>query len=198
MENKCRVVRGDAIAYKVWMDLRVAADTLETTLGVRVRLAIVVAGPVADRMVLATERTLAVEMPKLELRVVRLTAEATTADLVRAVDDLSNDESVHAISVQLPLPDGVHTSAVLRALPAHKDADGLSDANFKGTPGSPGHRGAGHGASCSPCAAPPLPAVEQSSASRLVGLSPCHRPRLAPWRCSGGSTRASRASTSSS
>ena len=60
---------------------------------------------------------------------VTLPGTASTADIVAAVAALNADSRVHGILVQLPLPAGVDEAAVLSAISASKDADGLHPAN---------------------------------------------------------------------
>lgn len=57
---------------------------------------------------------------------VRLPAGATTADVVRAVEEANRDPGVHGILVQMPLPSQVDALQVLAALDPKKDVDGLT------------------------------------------------------------------------
>ena len=47
------------------------------------------------------------------------------ADLLALVDKLNNDDSVHGILVQLPLPDHINEEAVLNSINFDKDVDGF-------------------------------------------------------------------------
>jgi methylenetetrahydrofolate dehydrogenase (NADP+)/methenyltetrahydrofolate cyclohydrolase len=60
----------------------------------------------------------------MQLDIVRLPDNATTADVVKAIGEPGAD----AVIVQLPLPDSIHTQEVLDAIPVEKDADVLSRA----------------------------------------------------------------------
>jgi len=57
-------------------------------------------------------------------------ADSTTAQLVALVRELSADDDVDAILVQLPLPGQVDQDQVIDALDPAKDADGFHPANF--------------------------------------------------------------------
>ncbi|HVW71906.1 MAG TPA: bifunctional 5,10-methylenetetrahydrofolate dehydrogenase/5,10-methenyltetrahydrofolate cyclohydrolase [Candidatus Paceibacterota bacterium] len=63
----------------------------------------------------------------MQLDVLRLPDTATTEDVIAAV----RQEGTDAVIVQLPLPAGIDTGAVLDAVPAAKDADVLSHATRK-------------------------------------------------------------------
>jgi methylenetetrahydrofolate dehydrogenase (NADP+) / methenyltetrahydrofolate cyclohydrolase len=59
----------------------------------------------------------------------RLPVTATTAQLLKLVEELNNDSNVHGILVQLPLPQGVDANAVLAAISPDKDVDGFHAVN---------------------------------------------------------------------
>lgn len=59
----------------------------------------------------------------------RLPAAATTAELMALVQQLNANPEVHGILVQLPLPAGVDSAAVLAAIDPAKDVDGFHAIN---------------------------------------------------------------------
>jgi methylenetetrahydrofolate dehydrogenase (NADP+)/methenyltetrahydrofolate cyclohydrolase len=58
-----------------------------------------------------------------------LPATATEAEILAEVEALNGDGAIHGILVQLPLPAGVDSEAVIRAIEPAKDADGLHPDN---------------------------------------------------------------------
>jgi methylenetetrahydrofolate dehydrogenase (NADP+)/methenyltetrahydrofolate cyclohydrolase len=56
----------------------------------------------------------------------RLPGDTGTAELVALVGELNARPDVHGILVQLPLPDGIDTDAVIQAITPGKDVDGLT------------------------------------------------------------------------
>jgi methylenetetrahydrofolate dehydrogenase (NADP+)/methenyltetrahydrofolate cyclohydrolase len=58
-----------------------------------------------------------------------LPATTTQAELLALVRDLGRNPEVHGILVQLPLPKGLASDAVIDAIPPAKDADGLHPVN---------------------------------------------------------------------
>ena len=56
--------------------------------------------------------------------VIRLGADTTQGELLTIIHRLNNDETVHGILVQLPLPDGLDEYAAIRAIDPAKDVDG--------------------------------------------------------------------------
>lgn len=59
----------------------------------------------------------------------RLAAGTSTAELIRLVQELNSRKDVHGILVQLPLPPGVDSAAVLAAIDPAKDVDGFHAIN---------------------------------------------------------------------
>ncbi len=68
-----------------------------------------------------------------------LPATATQAEVEDVVRELVADDAVHAILVQLPLPDGLDPEPVLDLIPPEKDVDGLTERSMgrlvRGRPG---------------------------------------------------------------
>jgi methylenetetrahydrofolate dehydrogenase (NADP+)/methenyltetrahydrofolate cyclohydrolase len=69
---------------------------------------------------------------------VELPKEATTGQVLEAVTQLNNDEDIHGILVQLPLPKYVDNQRVIAAVRPDKDVDGFNPFNlgllFSGRP----------------------------------------------------------------
>lgn len=59
----------------------------------------------------------------------KLPAETTEQELLNLVDRLNNDPKIHGILVQLPLPDHINETKILRAVIPHKDIDGFHPYN---------------------------------------------------------------------
>ncbi len=60
----------------------------------------------------------------------KLPAETTEQELLNLVDRLNNDPNIHGILVQLPLPDHINETKVLRAVSPLKDVDGFHPYNI--------------------------------------------------------------------
>ncbi len=54
-----------------------------------------------------------------------LPSSATEDDVVRTIESLNGDDSIHGIIVQLPLPDGLDADRIIAAIDPKKDADGF-------------------------------------------------------------------------
>jgi len=120
---------------------RVAAEVVALVAehGVKPGLAVVLVGddPASQIYVRSKgEQTLAAGMHSATYL---LSAEVTQEDVVALVKRLNDDPAIHGILVQLPLPAGLDSAAVIAAIDPDKDVDGLTVVNAgrlaNGTPG---------------------------------------------------------------
>ncbi len=92
-----------------------------------------------SRVYVSSKRKKAVEAGLLS-RHVELGADVSQAEVEGAVAELVDDPTVHGILVQLPLPEGLDTEAVLNLIPPEKDVDGLTERSMgRLMRGKPGH-----------------------------------------------------------
>jgi methylenetetrahydrofolate dehydrogenase (NADP+)/methenyltetrahydrofolate cyclohydrolase len=59
----------------------------------------------------------------------RLAATATEGDIAAVIDQLNADADVNGILLQLPLPAGLNSDALIQRIVPHKDVDGLTISN---------------------------------------------------------------------
>ncbi len=59
----------------------------------------------------------------------KLPVETTEEELLSLVDNLNKDNNIHGILIQLPLPDHINETKVLRAVSPDKDVDGFHPCN---------------------------------------------------------------------
>lgn len=124
------MIDGKAIAARVRAQIaREAAEFTERT-GVFPGLSVVLVGddPASATYVSAKEKA-AVEAGFLGSSV-RLPSDSTQDEIVAAVSKLNEDERVHGVLVQLPLPRRIDAGAVVASIDPGKDVDGLHPFNF--------------------------------------------------------------------
>ena len=122
-----RIIDGKALAAT--LRARVAAQVAALAGTVRPGLAVVLVGedPASAVYVRNKNReTGAAGMASFEHR---LPADTPEAELLALVESLNRDPAVHGILVQLPLPDGIDSARVLRAIDPAKDVDGFHPEN---------------------------------------------------------------------
>ena len=119
------VIDGKAVAAEVIETVKNASHTLKTETGVTPGIAVVIVGEdPASQVYVASKGRKAREcgFHSVEHTLPESTSEA---DLLRLVEDLNNDPSIHGILVQLPLPSHIDESLVIQKINPEKDVDGF-------------------------------------------------------------------------
>jgi methylenetetrahydrofolate dehydrogenase (NADP+)/methenyltetrahydrofolate cyclohydrolase len=97
--------------------------------GIQPHLAVVLVGENPASKVYVASKIKTCESLGIKSTYEKLTAEATTEDILNVVQKLNEDAAVHGILVQLPLPKHVNESAVIHAIDPDKDVDGFHPVN---------------------------------------------------------------------
>ncbi len=123
-----RILDGKSIAAAVLEECRAEAAELISK-GITPGLAVVLVGedPASKVYVGSKVRTCA-DLGFHSLKI-ELPAETTQAELLKVVEDLNNDPTIHGILVQSPPPKHIDEEAIVRALDPRKDVDGFHPEN---------------------------------------------------------------------
>ncbi|MDR3506813.1 MAG: bifunctional methylenetetrahydrofolate dehydrogenase/methenyltetrahydrofolate cyclohydrolase FolD [Caulobacteraceae bacterium] len=128
--NEANVIDGVAFSAKVRAKIADEVAALKRDHGLKPGLAVVLVGEDPASQVYVRnkgEQTLEAGMHSLTLR---LPAETTQAALLKVVDDLNKDPTIHGLLVQFPVPDHIDPLVVQAAINPDKDVDGLSPVNI--------------------------------------------------------------------
>lgn len=122
------IMDGKGLAKKMQdqMKKQVAALTAE---GKTPGLCVILVGEDKASQVYVRNKEKQSEAMGMNSRVVRLAADISEADLLAEVEKQNQDESMHGILVQLPLPKHIDEQKVLRAIRYEKDVDGFHPMN---------------------------------------------------------------------
>jgi methylenetetrahydrofolate dehydrogenase (NADP+)/methenyltetrahydrofolate cyclohydrolase len=120
-----QVLDGKAVASTVRAEVKARVDALRAR-GVEPGLGVILVGDDPASQVYVRNKGRAAREVGIQAQERRLPASSTTTDVVNAVSAWAGDNAVQGILVQMPQPPQVDGSAVLAAIPAHKDVDGLS------------------------------------------------------------------------
>ncbi len=120
-----RVIDGKAAAAA----LRAEVAGRVATLSFRPGLAVVLVGDHAASAVYVRNKDRAAQEAGLQVQTVRLPADTTETTLLQVIAGLNADPEVDGILVQLPLPDGMDSRAVIEAIDPAKDVDGFHPLN---------------------------------------------------------------------
>jgi len=123
------IIDGKALAEKLRLEIAsdVSAFTSET--GITPRLAAVLVGDDPASAVYVRNKERACAKVGIGSTLHRLPAETTQAELLKLIGQLNDDDSVHGILVQLPLPVQILEKTVLDAVSVMKDVDAFHPEN---------------------------------------------------------------------
>lgn len=123
------IIDGKQMAASVIKQVMHAATQLETEVGTKAGLAVVIVGddPASHTYVSAKSR-MAKECGFTSIQHT-LPAETGQTELLALVEALNADPAIHGILVQLPLPGHLDSDAVLQSIRPEKDVDGLHVVN---------------------------------------------------------------------
>jgi methylenetetrahydrofolate dehydrogenase (NADP+)/methenyltetrahydrofolate cyclohydrolase len=119
-----RLIDGKAIAQELRAELAIRVARLRDA-GVVPSLAVVIVGEDPASQVYVRNKTFACEAIGMRSQTHRLSAQTTQAQLIAFVERLNEDDTVHGILVQMPLPAHLDKHAVIEAISPDKDVDGF-------------------------------------------------------------------------
>ena len=120
------IIDGAAISKSLKAEVKeAAARVTQMRDGVPPGLGVVIVGERKDSQSYVRSKAKAGAAAGLRTDTVALPETATQTEILSAVEALNQDEGIDAILVQLPLPDGIDSAAVIDAVDWQKDADGF-------------------------------------------------------------------------
>ncbi|MFD1955851.1 bifunctional methylenetetrahydrofolate dehydrogenase/methenyltetrahydrofolate cyclohydrolase FolD [Paenibacillus thailandensis] len=119
-----QVIEGKKISDQIREEIKAEASRLIAK-GIVPGLAVVLVGDDPASKVYVGSKEKACQQLGFYSEVHRLPAETTEAELLALIDKLNNQESIHGILVQLPLPKHINEKAVIDAIRVEKDVDGF-------------------------------------------------------------------------
>ena len=119
-----QIIDGFEIARQVREDVAKQTASLKEK-GITPCLAVILVGenPASVSYVTGKEKALA-EVGMAD-RSIRLPENTTEDELLKIIDELNHDKTVHGILVQLPLPKHIDENAIIHAIVPEKDVDGF-------------------------------------------------------------------------
>lgn len=119
------VIDGKQTAKNVRAEIKAEVEAYERVTGGKVGLAVVLAGNDAASKIYVNNKIKACEEVGIRSFAHYLPEDVSQKQLLNFIDALAQDENVHGILVQLPLPSHIDERAVLAAIPNEKDVDGF-------------------------------------------------------------------------
>ncbi len=123
-----RIIDGKALSDAVKTEVGLRVSALKER-GITPGLAVVLVGEDPASQVYVRNKAAACEKAGLHSRVIRLDGDITEAALLDVVRELNDDDTMHGILVQLPLPRHMNAARVIETIAADKDVDGFHISN---------------------------------------------------------------------
>jgi len=123
------IIDGKKVAADIRAELKVKVQKLqEEGTGVPGLVAILVGEDPASKVYVGMKQKACDEVG-LYSKLDRLSAETTESELLELIDQYNNDDKIHGILVQLPLPKQINEDAIIEAISPSKDVDGFHPIN---------------------------------------------------------------------
>jgi methylenetetrahydrofolate dehydrogenase (NADP+)/methenyltetrahydrofolate cyclohydrolase len=126
-----RIIDGKALAAQFRQEFTVRVERLKAA-GVTPGLAVVIVGDDAASKIYVRNKALACVQVGMHSEVHALPGDTSQRHLVDFLRRLNDDDSIHGILVQLPLPKALDARAVIEAIAPEKDVDGFHYRNVGG------------------------------------------------------------------
>ena len=123
------ILDGKALSAKFRQNIKEETSALKEKTGKAPGIAVILAGDDAASSVYVNSKEKAAIECGFYSVVERISADVTTSDVLKLVEKYNNDEKIHGILVQLPLPSACDEKTILRAIRAEKDVDGFHPYN---------------------------------------------------------------------
>ena len=115
-----QIIDGKAVATKIRGELKEEVATL----GAEIGLAVVLVGDDNASQIYVRNKINACAEIGLKSTLCHLPADTTEEEVLNVLSSLNNDDNIHGIIVQLPLPKHINTDKVLAHVNPQKDVDG--------------------------------------------------------------------------
>ncbi|MFL6550698.1 MAG: bifunctional 5,10-methylenetetrahydrofolate dehydrogenase/5,10-methenyltetrahydrofolate cyclohydrolase [Povalibacter sp.] len=127
-----KIIDGKAIAAKLRAEYHVRVDELKSRHGVTPGLSVILVGDNPASRAYVRTKIKACQEAGIWSELIELPAQASEAQLLERIQALNENQAVHGILVQLPLPPHIRVSSVLEAISVEKDVDGFHLYNMGG------------------------------------------------------------------
>ncbi|MGC3989727.1 MAG: tetrahydrofolate dehydrogenase/cyclohydrolase catalytic domain-containing protein [Chthoniobacteraceae bacterium] len=127
-----RIIDGKAVAKRIRAECAERVQELHRRSGLTPGLAVILVGDDPASQVYVGNKIRACEGVGIKSQTFRYGRDVDTETILAKIYELNADAGVHGILVQLPMPPGVDTPRVIRAISVEKDVDGFHLYNVGG------------------------------------------------------------------
>jgi methylenetetrahydrofolate dehydrogenase (NADP+)/methenyltetrahydrofolate cyclohydrolase len=124
-ERMAKIINGKKIAEEIKIELKKRVEHLKKR-GTEPRLTIILVGNRPDCKIYAESKQKACEEIGIKSDLHVFPENIKEEKLINSIDVLNDDDSVHGIIVEMPLPKNLNEKTILREISPMKDVDGLN------------------------------------------------------------------------
>ncbi|HXJ82102.1 MAG TPA: bifunctional 5,10-methylenetetrahydrofolate dehydrogenase/5,10-methenyltetrahydrofolate cyclohydrolase [Candidatus Methylomirabilis sp.] len=125
-----QILDGKAVAAKVLAEVKTGVQDFLAKTGVAPTLAVVLVGDFAPSKIYVRSKKRAADEVGISSRDYLFPEGCSPETLLGTLRDINSDPSIHAILLQLPVPNGLDEDAAINAIAPQKDVDGLHPCNL--------------------------------------------------------------------
>lgn len=119
------IIDGKKVSENLREDLKIQTEKFVEETGIQPHLVVVIVGNNPASMTYVRNKKRSCEAVGFKSTVIELADTITEADLLAQIDILNQDDSVHGVLVQLPLPKHINEDHIISAIDVKKDVDGF-------------------------------------------------------------------------
>mmetsp|Transcript_131203 Transcript_131203/g.195524 ORF Transcript_131203/g.195524 Transcript_131203/m.195524 type:complete len:291 (+) Transcript_131203:31-903(+) len=120
---------GRAISAQIHEELAESVKKLKEE-GINPSLAVIQVGDRPDSSTYIRMKKVAAEKVGITFLLVSFAESASQQDIIDKIEEINNDESIHGLIIQLPLPEHIDEATVTRLVSCDKDVDGFHIENI--------------------------------------------------------------------
>jgi len=124
-----KIIDGKEIAAEVRREIKERVKKLKE-MGITPGLSVILVGDNPASQVYVRNKEKACEEVGIKSETYRLPGNTSQEELLELIDKLNNNNDVHGILVQLPVPEQIDPEAVIKAISPDKDVDGFHPINM--------------------------------------------------------------------
>ncbi len=124
------IIDGKKIAEEIEKNIKAELDALEKKYLKRPCLAVILVGENAASKIYVQKKEEACDAVGVLFKKIELPEATTEQELIKIIRELNNDNKIHGILVQLPLPTHIDSRKIINTISPTKDVDGLTAENM--------------------------------------------------------------------
>lgn len=125
-----KIIDGKLLSSRIMEEIKTGVAELKSTKNITPGLAFILVGDDPASKVYVSSKGKACEELGFYSVTVKLAAETPEEEVLQYINEFNNDEKVHGILVQLPLPKHINEEKVIEAISYKKDVDGFHPQNI--------------------------------------------------------------------